>query len=106
MAMVATSSTICSSRKCTCNCEKFSSEISAGVFVIASASSKEALSFSEKILLVLHSLTAAIFSSELPDFLLPAELESIQNGHMTIWAARMQTKWRSSAESVLLIEGA
>ena len=49
--MVATSSTICSSRKCTCNCAKFTSEISAGVFVIASASSKEALSFSEKILL-------------------------------------------------------
>ena len=82
--MVATSSTICSLLKSNFRLENTSSEISAGVWVIASTNSNAAFSSGENILLVLHALTAAIFSSELPDLLLPAALESIQKGHKTI----------------------
>jgi hypothetical protein len=56
----------------------------AGVLVIAFVSSKAALSSFVKMSLVCQFFTAAILSSVLPELLLPAALESIQKGHVTI----------------------
>jgi len=51
-------------------------------------------------------LTAAIFSAELPELLLPAALESIQKGQVTICAARIHIKCLNSADKRLLLPGA
>jgi hypothetical protein len=78
----------------------------AGVKVIASAMASAAFSAAENSGLFGQSAMAAIFSSGLPAALLPAALLSIQNGQVTICAARRQTSERSSAGRVLLFPGA
>lgn len=100
MAIVAASSTSCSSLKCRLASAKTSSETSAGVWVMPSANSNAARSAGENSSLANHAETAAIFSSELPAALPPAALVSIQNGQVTICATRTQTSDRSSAGNV------
>ena len=106
MAAVAASSTSCSSLKWRRASAKTSLETVAGVWLISSANAIAAHSGAVNSELVRHAATAAIFSSELPSPLLPAALESIQNGQVTIWATRRQTRKRNSAGSLLLRPGA
>jgi len=73
---------------------------------MASAISSAARSAAVNKLLLRQSATAAIFSSELPAALLPAALESIQNGQVIICAARRHARDRSSVDRVLLLPGA
>ena len=73
---------------------------------MASVISKAARSAGLNNPLFRQSATAAIFSSELPAALLPAALESIQNGQVTICAARRHARARNSAGNVLLRPGA
>jgi hypothetical protein len=92
MAIVAASSTICSSLKWFCISANNSSETVAGAGLIASVNSRAARSAGVNNGLLRQSDTAAIFSSELPAALLPAALESIQKGQVTICAARKHTR--------------
>ena len=90
--IVAASSTICSSLKWSCTSANNASETVAGVKLIASVNSRAARSAGSNRELLRQSDTAAIFASELPAALLPAALESIQNGQVTICAARKHTR--------------